>query len=106
MEPNGIRIPGDALLQYEYLTPIGECLFPCSTPTDRPRGQMPACRWLPAPVLELRCGRSPWRPRFPRPGQVAPYPYPYQFPLHTYIHPRQYRPQFRLATASTSVLDC
>ncbi|KAJ0156331.1 Uncharacterized protein HZ326_1350 [Fusarium oxysporum f. sp. albedinis] len=70
MEPSGMHIPEDALLQYEYITPIGECLFPRSSPTDQPRGLMPACRWLPAPALKLRRGRSPWRPRFPRPGQV------------------------------------
>lgn len=70
MEPSGMHIPEDALLQHEYMTPIGECLFPRSSPTDQPRGLMPACRWLPAPALKLRRGRSPWRPRFPRPGQV------------------------------------
>lgn len=72
MEPSGMHIPEDALLQHEYMTPIGECLFPRSSPTDQPRGLMPACRWLPAPALKLRRGRSPWRPRFPVRDKFVP----------------------------------
>jgi hypothetical protein len=100
-----MHIPEDALLQYEYLSPIGECLFPRSAPTDHPRVQMPACRWLPAFTLELRRGRSPWRPRFP--VRVKS--------LHIHFHFNTYSLctststsisfQFRLTTASTPVLD-
>ncbi|KAH6896953.1 hypothetical protein B0T10DRAFT_454834 [Thelonectria olida] len=49
MEPGGLRIPGDASSQrqYEYISPIGECLFSDSAPTVCTRAAMPACRWLP-----------------------------------------------------------
>jgi hypothetical protein len=104
-----MHIPEDALLQYEYMTPIGECLFPRSSPTDQPRGLMPACRWLPAPALKLRHGRSPWRPRFPRPGQVRSiFHLTLLSQLHGargHPHPRQYQSQFSLQTASTLVND-
>lgn len=108
MEPSGMRIPEDASLRYEYISPIGECLFPCSAPTVCARGAMPACRWLPAPALELRRGRSPWRPRLPRPGQVA---HVAPFPLHLLAHLQHihfnFHAQFRLATASTCLgLGC
>lgn len=109
MEPSGMRIPEDASLRYEYISPIGECLFPCSAPTVCARGAMPACRWLPAPALELRRGRSPWRPRLPRPGQVARSRCSISTSLACTLtaHPLQFPCQFRLATASTCLgLGC
>ncbi|KAH7134768.1 hypothetical protein B0J13DRAFT_90102 [Dactylonectria estremocensis] len=71
MEPSGMRIPGDASSQYEYMSPIGECLFSCPAPTVCTRAAMPACRWLPGALRSCPAAAVPLRPVVPVPAKPS-----------------------------------